>query len=87
MEEKNKNILNISSKETLEKFSEKMSEIALKEKEQETKAKAAMAGFPYLNLKGFPISPETIIIIPEEKSAKLKAVCFYFMENRPVNLT
>ncbi|MBU0646059.1 GspE/PulE family protein [Patescibacteria group bacterium] len=61
---------------TLEKFEEKMSEVRLKEKEVEAEKLAASLGVPYVNLKGFPISPESIVTIPEEQAKELKAVCF-----------
>jgi len=66
----------IAGEETKEKFEEKMSAIALKEKEKVAEAKAANLGFPYINLKGFPISPETLTSIPKEIAEALKVICF-----------
>ncbi|MFA6552791.1 MAG: ATPase, T2SS/T4P/T4SS family, partial [Candidatus Paceibacterota bacterium] len=65
-----------ASEETQEKFDEKMTEIALKEKEKIAQAKAAELGFSYINLKGFPISPETLTSVPKELAEKLKIICF-----------
>ncbi|MFA5129026.1 MAG: GspE/PulE family protein [Patescibacteria group bacterium] len=65
-----------ASEETQEKFEEKMTEIALKEKEKIAQAKAAELNFPYINLKGFPISPETLTSVPKEIAEKLKIICF-----------
>lgn len=65
-----------ASEETQEKFEEKMTEIALKEKEKIAEKKAAELGFPYINLKGFPISPETLTSVPKELAEKLKIICF-----------
>ncbi|MFA5413625.1 MAG: GspE/PulE family protein [Patescibacteria group bacterium] len=62
--------------ETREKFEDKMTEIALKEKEKIAQAKAAELGFSYINLKGFPISPETLTSVPKELAEKLKIICF-----------
>lgn len=62
--------------EVAEKFEEKMAAIALKEKEKITAQKAAALGFPYINLKGFPISPETLTSIPKELAQALKVICF-----------
>ncbi len=59
-----------------EKFEEKMTEIALKEKEKIAQSRAAELNFPYINLKGFPISPETLTSLPKEIAEKLKIICF-----------
>jgi len=66
----------IAGEETKEKFEEKMSAIALKEKEKVAEEKAASLNFPYINLKGFPISPETLTSIPKEIAEALKVICF-----------
>lgn len=66
----------IAGEETKEKFDEKMTAIALKEKEKVAEAKASNLGFPHINLKGFPISPETLTSIPKEISQALKVICF-----------
>ncbi len=66
----------IASEGTKEKFEEKMETIALKEKEKIAAGRAADIGFPYINLKGFPISPETLTSIPKEISETLKVICF-----------
>lgn len=66
----------VVSEEAKEKFEEKMAEIALKEKEKVAAEKASVLGFPYINLKGFPISPETLTSIPKEIAEKLKVICF-----------
>jgi len=67
----------LATEEVEEKFSEKMKNIGIKEKEREAQAKAAMAGFQYIDLKGFPISPETLITFFEEEAKELKAICFF----------
>ncbi len=61
-----------------EKFSEKMEEIRLKNLENLTRAKAAQDGFEYIDLKGFPISPEALQLAPREESRKLKAIPFLY---------
>ncbi|MBI5071963.1 type II/IV secretion system protein [Candidatus Falkowbacteria bacterium] len=66
----------VATEEAKEKFEEKMSEIALKEKEKIAQTKAAELDIPYINLKGFPISPETLTSIPKEIAEKLKIICF-----------
>ncbi|MFZ5363921.1 MAG: GspE/PulE family protein [Patescibacteria group bacterium] len=65
-----------ASEDAQEKFEEKMAEIALKEKEKVAEKKAADSGFSYINLKGFPISPETLTSVPKEIAEKLKIICF-----------
>lgn len=55
-----------------------MSTIALREKEDETERKGGSIGLPSINLKGFPISPDAIVLIPEERARDLGAVCFLF---------
>ena len=61
-----------------ETFEEKMKEVRLKELEAETQAAAKESGVPYVDLKGFPISPEALIQIPQEQAEQLKTVCFLF---------
>ncbi|NUM25850.1 MAG: type II/IV secretion system protein [Candidatus Buchananbacteria bacterium] len=85
MSDKNNPIKNVSSvsrpqiasEEVSEKFSEKMKNIGAKEKEREAQTRAAMMGFQYIDLKGFPISPETLILFSEKDSQELKAICFF----------
>src|SRR3989344_4245858 len=67
----------VVSEEVAEKFSEKMKSISVKEKEKEAISAANNLGLPYLNLKGFPISPEAIILLSEKQARDLKAVCFF----------
>lgn len=55
-----------------------MQTIALRERETETERIAKAQGFEYINLKGFPISPDALTLMTEEQSKQLKAVCFLF---------
>ncbi|MEK7516400.1 MAG: GspE/PulE family protein [Patescibacteria group bacterium] len=66
----------LGTAETAEKFEEKMQEIRIKEREEETKRTAAGLGVPYISLVGFPISPEAIGSIPKPQAATLKVLCF-----------
>lgn len=60
------------------KFAKKQTEIKLKEIERQTEKKAHAFGLPYVNLFGFPVSPEALVIIPEERSREIEAVCFFY---------
>ncbi len=68
----------VSSEETEEKFLDKMKMIKDEELEKYTSEKASVLGFSYIDLREFPISPEAIIVIHEEKSEELNVVCFFY---------
>src|SRR5688500_2957034 len=61
-----------------EKFSQKMEEIRLKNQEKLTMQEARALGFDYINLAGFPISPEALVLIPREQAKQHKCVCFLY---------
>lgn len=69
--------LTVTPPEAAEKFQEKMRELELKQKEKEAAGKAAVLGLPYINLKGFPISPETFTLVDKAKSKLLQVISFY----------
>lgn len=60
------------------RFTKKQSEIKLKEIEKKTKAAAAAAGLDYVNLTGFPISPEALALVQEQRAREMNLVCFYY---------
>ncbi|MFH0956091.1 MAG: GspE/PulE family protein [Candidatus Falkowbacteria bacterium] len=60
------------------KFVVKEKKLKIKELERLTKQAAASAGLPYVDLAGFPISPEALILIDEEEVKALKTLCFYY---------
>jgi len=68
----------VASAETQEQLSEKFEEIEKKNLEKMAEAKAGQMGVSYINLKGFPVSPEAIAIIPQEQAEALKLVCFFY---------
>lgn len=61
-----------------EQFEQKMHDIRLKEQEADTQQLAQQVGIPYVNLKGFPVSPEALSQIPREQANALKTLCFLF---------
>ncbi|MFA5133516.1 MAG: GspE/PulE family protein [Patescibacteria group bacterium] len=67
----------LTSSDAQEKYEEKMEEIRYKEKESEVKSLAGQKGMPYINLKGFPISPDTLKLLPREISDENKVICFF----------
>ncbi len=60
------------------KLSQKQQEIKNKEVERQTQVKAQALGLSYINLFGFPISPEAITLIPEDDAINERVVCFYY---------
>lgn len=63
--------------ETQGKLQEKMQQLRLQDKERELMGKAQLMGLPYMNLQGFPISADSIAIIPEEVARELRIVSFW----------
>lgn len=63
---------------TQETADQKLHSIRLQELEQQAAQAAKAAGVPYVNLKGFPISPEALQYIPEEQAKAAKVVCFLY---------
>lgn len=68
----------IGADETSSKLAEKMQNISLRERETETERASKAKNIPYINLKGFPISPDALVLIPEEQAKQIKAVAFLF---------
>jgi len=60
------------------RFAKKQNEIKLKEVEKQTENLARVQGLAYVNLFGFPISPEALVLIQEERARELNLVCFYY---------
>ena len=60
------------------RFANKQQEIKLKEIEKKAKLKADELGLDYVNLNSFPISPEALSLISEEKARELKVLCFFY---------
>ncbi len=60
------------------KFQQKQQELKIKEIERLTKQRADSLGIPYINLSGFPISPEALVLVKDEEARRLSVVCFYY---------
>ena len=59
-------------------FAKKQEEIKLKEIERKTTSIANELGLDYVSLARFPISPEALSLIPEQKAKELKLICFFY---------
>jgi len=60
------------------KFSVKQKEVEIKQLEKLTKQQADDMGLPYVDLSGFPISPEALSLIEEAEARQAQAVCFFY---------
>lgn len=60
-----------------QQFQAKMDELKLKSLEGKAMADANSLGFEYLNLKGFPISPEAIVLVPRDQARAERVICFF----------
>jgi type II secretory ATPase GspE/PulE/Tfp pilus assembly ATPase PilB-like protein len=67
-----------TNKSAQEKFEDKMDAIRLKEKEKETEAAAKKLGTDYIDLTGFPISPEALALIPRTQAKDHKILVFLY---------
>lgn len=74
--------IRISSNETVQKLAQKISEIDYKKHEDLVKEKAKKLGLPYIDLKGFPINSDALILIGEEEARQFKAICFFYDEEK-----
>lgn len=59
-------------------FNKKQQEIKIKEMERQAQVLADSIGVGYVDLFGFPISPEALSLISEENARRLEAVNFYY---------
>ncbi|HBW74280.1 MAG: type II secretion system protein E [Candidatus Magasanikbacteria bacterium GW2011_GWC2_45_8] len=69
--------IQIASGDVQENLAAKMRQVKVKDRESEAENSAAVLGVPYINLFRFPISPEALGLIPEERARALSAVCFF----------
>jgi len=64
--------------ETTERLTEKLGTIELQSREKEAQLAAGALGVQYVDLKGFPISPDALSQIPMNRAKELQAICFLF---------
>ncbi|HJV33209.1 MAG TPA: GspE/PulE family protein [Patescibacteria group bacterium] len=67
---------NVTSADAQAKFAAKMTALDLQAKERETAKRGQLLGVSYINLKGFPISPEALVLLSYEQAKELKTVVF-----------
>ncbi len=60
----------------------KMREIDLDDRERLAQEQARKLGLPWINLKGFPIAPEALSLIPKTEAEANKAICFLNLNNQ-----
>ena len=60
------------------KFQSRQKQIKIKEMERKAETEAADLGVSYIDLFGFPISPEALSLIKEDNARKIKTVCFFY---------
>ncbi len=63
---------------TTTKLGETMKAISIREKEKLAQQRASAFGLEYIALRGFPIAPEALALLPRAKAEELKAVVFLF---------
>jgi len=63
------------------RLAEKIKKLKEEALESEAQRIAEIVGLPYVNLKGFPIEREAMVLISEEQARKSEAVPFYLKEN------
>lgn len=68
--------VNVDDKKPTEALEDKISEISLKQKEEEAAAMALQIGVQYMDLHGFPILTDAIKLIPKSQAEQQKVVCF-----------
>ena len=65
-----------------EKFTKKMAQVAVKQKEVETMRLAAGLGLPHIDLEQFPVAQAALQILPREKAETAQAVCFFYSQEQ-----
>lgn len=74
--DKEKKIKSPSDMSQVELLEHKRKEIQTSEIEKKAQKQATQKNLPYINLKGFPVSPEALSLIDEEVAKKNQVICF-----------
>lgn len=74
--EEKKKSKSLSEMSQLELLEQKMKQIQTSEIERLTQREAGSHSLPYINLKGFPISPEALALITKEEAEDAKTIVF-----------
>lgn len=69
--------LNIGSSDAALALQKKLQVVGLKQKEEIAASTAAGSGFPYIDLKSFPVTQEALQMVPVEQAQKIKAFVFF----------
>ncbi|MBU0614206.1 Flp pilus assembly complex ATPase component TadA, partial [Patescibacteria group bacterium] len=69
---------NVQMQKTQKQLQKKIGEVTQGGKEAEAKAMAGALGVEYVELKGFPISPDALTLVPESQAQELQVICFIF---------
>ncbi len=62
---------------TAEKLQERIDLIRVQKVEELTRQRASTQRLPYINLEGFPIAPEALILLAKQEAVDLQTVCFF----------
>src|SRR3989338_2620507 len=65
---------------------ERLQEIGVKEREREVQDRAYQLGLPYVSLYGFSITPEALMLFPEETAKAAQAICFSYTPGKEIKL-
>ena len=69
---------NVDEESGAGKFLKKQEAIKRGSVERQSQVRATSLGVPYIDLFGFPISPEAIVLISRELASQVKTICFFY---------
>ena len=70
--------IDIAQSKTEKALKTKMASLGLEGKEEEAQTAAARMGVGYVNLKGFPISPDALTLVGKDQAKELQVITFLF---------